>query len=74
MWDQWVECPGAIKETTIGTRKLTLPLAPGASTRVWVRVVPRTGGRRTWKVDFVVGGVRLSDRRVPALLIQSYVR
>ena len=66
--------PGTIKGTSIGTRKLTLPLAPGASTRVWVRVVPKTGGRRTWKVDFVVGGVRLSDRRLPALLIHAYVR
>jgi N-acetylmuramoyl-L-alanine amidase len=66
--------PGTTKGRTIGTRTLTSPLAPGAAVLVSVRVVPKVGGRRTWKVDFVVAGIRLSARRVPALLINAYVR
>jgi hypothetical protein len=68
-----VNDPGTVKGTTIGSLKLTKALPPGASVTLSVRVVPPVRGRRSFKVDFVVGGVRLSDRRVPALLVQASV-
>ena len=66
--------PDTTKGTKIGTRKLTTALKPGSSTLVSIRVFPQTSGRRTWKVDFVIAGVRLSDRRVPMLHLSTYVR
>jgi N-acetylmuramoyl-L-alanine amidase len=65
--------PGTVKGTTIGSVALTKALAPGESVTVSVRVVPTVRGKRTWKVDLVVAGVRLSERRLPQLLVHAVV-
>lgn len=58
---------------TIGSVALANALAPGESVTVSVSVVPAVTGKRTWKVDLIVGGVRLSDRRLPQLLVHVLV-
>ncbi|MBM4408648.1 MAG: hypothetical protein FJ038_08660, partial [Chloroflexi bacterium] len=53
--------------TPIGRAYLRSPLPPGTSTDVGIAVRPVTAGPATWKVDAVVGGVRVSSRAVPFL-------
>ncbi len=68
------DADSALKGRTIGSARLLSPLAPGAAITVPVAVIPRTRGSRTWKVDLVVNGVRVSDLRVPTLQLPAYVR
>ena len=59
--------------TTIGSARLGGGLASGATTALAVSVRPRIRSSRTWKIDVVVGGVRLSASRIPTLQLPIYV-
>ena len=58
---------------TIGTAMFGRELPAGGVTLVSVVLTPRVRASRTWKLDLVVGGVRLSGSRIPTLQLATYV-
>lgn len=62
-----------ITGSTIGTARLGRELPSGGSAVLSVGVTPRVRSSRTWKLDVVVDGVRLSASRIPTLQLGAYV-
>ena len=59
--------------STIGTATVGRDLPSGGTAVLSVRVTPRVRSSRTWKLDVVVDGVRLSAARIPTLQVATYV-
>lgn len=59
--------------STIGTASVGQALPSGGTAVLSVRVTPRVRSSRTWKLDVVVDGVRLSANRIPTLQVATYV-